>query len=131
MMRVLSVAFLFAALFAVSGCTTAAVAVIDEKISQMTEMECTSVNVMFGEDYCKEKREAIKQEPVYCYKTLGGIDCYSQKNPYNTEKSERVRTVSELGSAGAKVEYVSQKREKGSLLPWPFVQAKKEEDKTD
>jgi len=131
MARILSITFSLLALFSVTGCTGAAVAVIDEKISQMTEMQCTSVNVMFGEDYCKEKREAIKQEQVYCYRTLGGVDCYSQKNPYNTEQSERVRTVSELGSKGAKVEVISQKKERKSIFPWPFVEAKKDDVKAD
>ncbi|MFT6556237.1 MAG: hypothetical protein ACJAYR_000077 [Sneathiella sp.] len=125
MVRFLAVVFSVFTLFSVSGCTSAAIAVVDEKISQMTEMDCTSVNMVFGDPYCKEKREEIKQEPVYCYKTLGGIDCYATKNPYNTEASERVRTVSALGSEGAKVEYLGKEPDtKKSIFAWPFMEAK-------
>ncbi|OUR75290.1 hypothetical protein A9Q83_17830 [Alphaproteobacteria bacterium 46_93_T64] len=118
-MRTIATSFLLLILLAATGCTTAAVAVIDEKISQLTDKECTSVNIMFGEDYCREKKRVIKQDPVYCYRTLGGVDCYSKKEPY-TKPSARVREVSALGSKGAKVEYVSEKRDTGPIFKWPF-----------
>jgi len=103
-----------------TGCTTAAVAVIDEKISQMTDKECTSVNIMLGESYCRDKVRQIKQEPVYCYKTLGGVDCYAEKDPYENGTNERVRDVSELGSKGAEVTYIGQKEGENSPLSWLF-----------
>lgn len=112
-----------------TGCTTAAVAVIDEKISQMTEKECTSVNIMFGESYCKEKGEPIKQEPVYCYKTLGGIDCYAKEAPYSNN-SPRVRDASALGSNGAKVEYIGEKKDK-PLFNWSFLKDDKKVETAD
>lgn len=120
MFRFLVKVFLALSLLATTGCTTAAVAVLDEKVSQMMEKDCTTVNVMLGESYCKAKRNEIKQEPVYCYKTLGGIDCYAEKGPYKST-SPRVRDVSELGSTGAKVEYVSQKSDDEPLFQWPFL----------
>ncbi|MCG8493147.1 MAG: hypothetical protein MI743_16115 [Sneathiellales bacterium] len=132
MLRSIIVVFSLFMLTVLNGCTGAAVAVIDEKISQMTEMECTSVNMMFGEAYCKDKSKKVVQEPLYCYKTLGGIDCYSRKNPYETEKSERVRSVSELGSDGAKVEIVKKDDKKQKpIFNWPFVEARKASEETD
>ena len=118
-MRLFVLGFLFLILSVTTGCTTAAVAVIDEKMSQLTGEECTTVNIMFGEDYCRARQREIKQDPVYCYRSLGGVNCYSQKEPY-AAPSDRVRQVSELGSQGAKVEYISEKRGTGPIFKWSF-----------
>lgn len=130
MFRFLVFGFLGISLLAISGCTTAAVAVLDEKVSQMMDQDCTTFNIMLGDSYCREKRKAIKQEEVYCYRTLGGVDCYNKKTPYTAE-SLRVRDVSELGSLGAKVEYVSEKSENQSIFKWPFSAAKVETAEVD
>lgn len=45
----------------------------------------------------------MMQAQMYCYKTLGSTTCYRDKNPYDTEKSERVRPVMELESHGADI----------------------------
>ncbi|MBL4907747.1 MAG: hypothetical protein JKX94_09880 [Sneathiella sp.] len=131
MVRLFVFGLLTSVLLSTTGCTSAAIAVIDEKISQMTEMDCTSVNVMLGESYCQDKLRNLKQEEVYCYKTLGGVDCYRDKNPYKTEKSNRVRAVTALGSEGAKIEYLSENKDKKKLFNVPFVEAKAETLKTD
>jgi hypothetical protein len=107
MVRLLVLGFIAASALATTGCTTAAVAVLDEKVSQMMDQDCTSVNIILGESYCKDKRLEIKQEQVYCYKSLGGINCYDRKDPYSNT-SPRVREVTELGSLGAKVEYLGE-----------------------
>ncbi|MEH6403088.1 MAG: hypothetical protein V7750_06930 [Sneathiella sp.] len=125
-MRFLIVGFLLSILLGMSGCTTAAVAVIDEKISQMTDQDCTTVNIMLGESYCRDKDRAIKQEQVYCYRSLGGVDCYREKNPYDTDKSPRVQPYTVLGSAGAEVEYLGESKKNNSFFNWGSVEAKKE-----
>lgn len=130
MYRFIVFGFLGVSLLATSGCTTAAVAVLDEKVSQMMDQDCTTLNIMLGDSYCREKRKAIKQEEVYCYRTLGGVDCYDKKTPY-TEQSPRVRDVSELGSMGAKVEYLGEKTEKKSIFTWPFSAEKVETAEID
>jgi len=113
-------------LIGATGCTTAAVAVIDEKISQMTDQDCTTVNIMLGENYCRDKNRTIKQEEVYCYRSLGGVDCYRKENPYDTDKSPRVQPSPVLGSAGAEVEYLGERKKEGSFFNWAAVDAKKE-----
>ncbi|MBL4739831.1 MAG: hypothetical protein JKY12_02495 [Sneathiella sp.] len=125
-MRFLIYSFLLSILLGATGCTTAAVAVIDEKISQMTDKDCTTVNIMLGDDYCRDKNRTIKQEEVYCYRTLGGVDCYREKNPYNTDKSPRVQPSPVLGSAGAEVEYLGEKKKSNSLFNWASAETKKE-----
>ena len=122
-MRLMVVGLLFLVLSATTGCTTAAVAVIDAKVSQLMDQDCTTVNIMFGDNYCSDKQRELKQDPVYCYRSLGGVNCYSQKEPY-AKPSERVREVSELGSQGAKVEYLSEKKSDGPLFNWPFFTKK-------
>ena len=131
MVRLFILGLLTSVLLSTTGCTSAAIAVIDEKISQMTEMDCTSVNVMLGESYCRDKLRKLKQEEVYCYKTLGGIDCYREKNPYKTEKYNRARAVTALGSKGAKVEYLSENKDNKKLFNLPFAEAKAETLQTD
>lgn len=124
MVRFLVFGLLASVLLSTSGCTTAAVAVLDEKISQMTEMDCTSLNVIFGEAYCRDKNRSLKQEEIYCYKTLGGIDCYREENPYKPDDQKRVRPAVALGSDGAKVEYLGESKESKKLFNWPFIEAK-------
>ncbi|MBO6825076.1 MAG: hypothetical protein JJ879_02655 [Sneathiella sp.] len=131
MLRLITVGFLLSLTLFTTGCTTAAVAVIDEKISQMTDKECTSVNIMLGESYCQDKVRQIKQEPVYCYKTLGGVDCYAEKDPYEDGQSERVRDVSELGSKGAEVTYIGQQEGESPLLSWMFGKSEPETAEID
>ncbi len=119
MFRFLVLGLLAVLTISTTGCTTAAVAVLDEKVSQMMDQDCTSLNIMLGESYCKEKRQEIKQEQVYCYKSLGSINCYDRKDPY-ANTSPRVREVSELGSLGAKVEYIGQNSTKNTKNQRPF-----------
>lgn len=127
-MRLLIVGFLVTILLGMTGCTTAAVAVIDEKISQMTEKDCTTVNIMLGEDYCRDRDRSLRQEQVYCYRSLGGVDCYREKNPYDTDKSPRVQPAAVLGSAGAEVEYLGENKKSSSFFSWPSAEAKKEDN---
>ncbi|WP_025897838.1 hypothetical protein [Sneathiella glossodoripedis] len=123
MFRILMLGFLAVVTLSSTGCTTAAVAVLDEKVSQMMGQDCTSVNIMLGESYCKEKRKEIKQEQVYCYRTLGSINCYDRKDPYSS-KTPRVREVTELGSLGAKVEYIGNKPVVEENIGDPFATRK-------
>lgn len=132
MVRFIVFSLLACVLLGTTGCTTAAVAVLDEKISQMTEMDCTSVNVLLGESYCRENKRNLKQEKIFCYKTLGGIDCYREKNPYKTEKSARVRPVTALGSEGAKIEYIGENDDDNKhLYTGSFSEAKLKTEAVD
>ncbi len=126
MLRIVILGSLLSLVLSTTGCTSAAVAVIDEKISQMTEKNCTTVNIMLGEDYCRDKIRHLKQEAVYCYKTLGGVDCYREKNPYKTERSERVRAVTALGSEGARVEEIGAESDAVKTVKWSAVEANSE-----
>ncbi len=98
MFRVVGVFILMMAASVLGGCTSAAIGVIDAKMSQITKQECSSANVLFGDSYCAPKVELAKQEEIHCYRTLGSVDCYRDENPYITEKSVRVGKVLDLDS---------------------------------
>ncbi|USG61766.1 hypothetical protein NBZ79_02110 [Sneathiella marina] len=86
-----------------AACTTDIVKSIDKQISEYAGINCSATNLSVGEDYCQSPKQSFVQASVYCYKTMGGVDCYRQPNPYHTEKSERVRQTLSLGSYGAEV----------------------------
>ena len=86
-----------------SGCTSDIAKSIDEQLSEYAGMPCSSQNLAAGGAYCNRPRTEMMQAQMYCYKTLGSTTCYRDKNPYDTEKSERVRPVMELESHGADI----------------------------
>lgn len=99
MWRLLSLVFLFT----VAACTETAIGAIDEKISQWTDRECSTVFVMLGDDYCREKHVAGDRpgEKIHCFRTLGGVDCYAEADPYGINGSGRTRQATRLTDPGA------------------------------
>ncbi|WP_373086889.1 hypothetical protein [Sneathiella sp.] len=79
LIRCLKVGIFFLGLILIAGCST------DDASS------CS------GNGPCPDGYLAV-QPPVYCYKTIGTVDCYSERNPYDTERSPRVKPVQELES---------------------------------
>ena len=99
MWRLLSLVFLFT----VAACTETAIGAIDEKISQWTDRECSTVFMMLGDNYCREKR-VIGDRPgerIHCFRTLGGVDCYAEADPYGINGSGRARQATRLTDPGA------------------------------
>ena len=99
MSRIIHIAVLVAAVSLLGGCTSTVIDVVDAKMSQITKLECSSARLLFGDSYCAEKPAVAQQEKVHCYRTLGGVDCYRDQNPYITEKSVRVSKVLALESS--------------------------------
>jgi hypothetical protein len=132
MVRIFFLGMMLALLLGMSGCTTAAIAVIDEKISQMTDQDCTTVNLMLGDSYCKDNKVRITQAPLYCYRTLGGVDCYGDKDPYAMAGTERAASTSELGSTGVSVARTEPSvRSAGTTVRWPGLSAQTETAELD
>lgn len=78
-----------------SGCLAATVAnntvgAIDLSISQKLAKDCSTLYVLAGEPYCQERLAEDVRDPVYCFRTLGGVDCYSETDPYAVSESSRV-----------------------------------------
>ena len=71
------------------GCTSLALETAEAKLSQLTDSECSYSHVLVGEAYCRERTVARAQEPLYCFNTLGGVDCYAEPDPYKINPSGR------------------------------------------
>lgn len=66
------------------GCTIAAVKAMDEvdkAISKFAQADCELVRLAHGTDVCRAPEPAAAPEPVYCYRRLGGVDCYARRDP--------------------------------------------------
>ncbi len=94
MWRFLSLVFLFT----VAACTETAIGALDEKVSGWTNRECSTMFVVLGDDYCRDRRVAGERqaEKIHCFRTLGGVDCYADPDPYAINPSGRVRQTTRL-----------------------------------
>ncbi len=72
-------------------------------VSWITGRNCSILRVEAGKSYCEPKEKFVQAEE-HCYKTLGGIDCYTdEQNQYGeevgdtyiptTKKEQRRKTV--------------------------------------
>ncbi len=66
------------------------VGAVDEAVSRRTDQECSVMNFVDGDGYCRSRTVASGRPPVHCYKTLGGVDCYGQTDPYGLAKTGQV-----------------------------------------
>jgi len=83
---------LLVCLFALSGCTgTETLLMIgansvskiktgktlpDRFMSSVLDLDCSVGNLSKTGDYCQENPQAKIAAPIYCYQTIGGVDCY-------------------------------------------------------
>ena len=82
MRKIGTIAALLVSASLLGGCGVAAVTMIDETMSSFTGKECR-VRHVFQDDkaICYEAVGLPEGPRVYCYRTLGGIDCYREPNP--------------------------------------------------
>ena len=90
---------LFAAALMTSGCSSDVFKKVDQKVAGLFGESCSFTNLSSGNDFCMTEQEVHVQPEVYCYRTLGSVNCYAEENPYNTERSERVRKIPALASS--------------------------------
>ena len=52
-------------------------------IHAFTGKDCVRINILAGKPMCPEDEAATKKDeaPVYCYRTLGQVDCHSEPDP--------------------------------------------------
>lgn len=99
-MRGLTIMALIGAAVATSGCSSDIFKTVDKNVAGIFGDSCSFTNLSSGDDFCPSKKEIFVQPPLYCYKTLGSVNCYREENPYITEQSVRVRKVPALVSSG-------------------------------
>jgi hypothetical protein len=66
-----------------TGCAAVALKVVDEvdtTVSKLLQSDCEMVRVVHGMDVCRSDGLALLPSS-YCYKTLGGVDCYDRADP--------------------------------------------------
>jgi hypothetical protein len=94
-----------ALVLATSGCammadvaaTSAVVAVVDRTVSDYTEKECRVADMIRKGAMCKVPAPPQPPPaPVYCFKTLGGTDCYSDPDPYDLARAPRTQSPQPL-----------------------------------
>ena len=71
-------------LFALGGCSAAAVAALDNAMTSVNGDTCSVAKIFRGEAPCEDPdpEEQVVEEPLHCYRTLGVIDCYETKDPF-------------------------------------------------
>ena len=87
-MKALGVLALVGLAALVSGCENVMVNMADNVLSSATGREC-SVSRLFREVVlCRpEAPEVAAREPtLFCYRTLGTVDCYAEVDPYKATK---------------------------------------------
>jgi hypothetical protein len=82
----------------VSGCSGSSIAIMGaDAITQVasgrsitgnvihafTGKDCVPMNVLSGKPMCPEENEtpAKEEQPIYCYRTLGQVDCHAEPDP--------------------------------------------------
>lgn len=82
--RVTAILFVCAIALAAQGCTrmaTKTMAGVDQAISTVAQADCELARIARGDDICREPAPMPAPAPVYCYKRLGGVDCYASRDP--------------------------------------------------
>ena len=75
-----------------TACTTAAVLIVDEMdnvASKLVQSDCQFIGIVQGMDICRTEGSQAVMPVAYCYRTIGGVDCYdradSQDRPINRQ----------------------------------------------
>lgn len=82
MLRYLFIVIVLLAAAVSSGCTFVALEAIDRvdhAVSKFVQADCELVRIVHAEAICQEP-EQVSQD-VYCYRRLGGVDCYGARDP--------------------------------------------------
>ena len=67
-----------------AGCTAAAIKMVDEvdaTSSKLSQSDCQLVRVIHGMDVCRSEGSQAVLPAAYCYRTIGGVDCYDRADP--------------------------------------------------
>ena len=56
----------------------------DQVISHLTEQDCSVIYAKDEGHYCRSENLKVVHQP-YCYKSLAGVDCYAEPDPYHDQ----------------------------------------------
>lgn len=80
-----------------STVATTAVGTVDAIVSRDTSQECSFMNLVDGDSYCRSRTVPNGRPPVNCFRTIGGVDCYVESDPYGLAESGNMRERPPLG----------------------------------
>ena len=69
---------------------------VDHLISFSTGKDCSSVRKGLGRAYCLEDEVSVPEE-VYCYESLGNVNCFSEPRPFGQKTSPIGHTAPAAG----------------------------------
>jgi hypothetical protein len=116
MKRMLSAALLMLGGLCVSGCTTSGLAMMGADamtqaasgrsitgnvIYAMTGKDCMPFNALAGKPMCPDEEAAAaarEEAPVYCYRTLGQVDCHVEPDPMMSPTTRLYRAEAKVQS---------------------------------
>lgn len=59
--------------------------VFKARVERRLEMTCNLENIVVEGTYCVSNFKPTDRQEVFCFKTLGGVDCYAEPDPYSLE----------------------------------------------
>lgn len=59
--------------------------VIQTKIERQLDVSCSPFNLLSDGSYCVSNYKPTDRQEVWCFKTLGGVDCYGEPDPYSLQ----------------------------------------------
>jgi hypothetical protein len=57
--------------------------VVKIKIERRMEMTCNPLNLLSDGTYCVSNYKPTDRQEVWCFKSLAGVDCYGEPDPYS------------------------------------------------
>ncbi|MCW0236603.1 MAG: hypothetical protein OJJ21_23605 [Ferrovibrio sp.] len=59
--------------------------VFKARVERRLEMTCNLENIVTEGAYCVSNYKPTDRQEVFCFKTLGSVDCYAEPDPYSLE----------------------------------------------
>lgn len=59
--------------------------IVKTKVERRLEVTCNPLNLISDGTYCVSNYKPTDRQEVFCFKTLGGVDCYAEPDPYSLE----------------------------------------------
>lgn len=58
---------------------------VKTRIERRLEVTCNPLNLVSDGTYCVSNYKPTDRQEVWCFKTLGGVDCYDEPDPFSLE----------------------------------------------
>jgi hypothetical protein len=57
--------------------------VVQTKIERQLDVTCSPINFLSDGSYCVSNYKPTDRQEVWCFRTLAGVDCYGEPDPYS------------------------------------------------